>query len=256
MTTTAECTIDVPLVRLRSAIAAVVVHAEPTKTGDEVSALSRVRIIAGASELFVVATNLTTSALAALTIVEDSRAERFGADDGEFGVDISPGLIRDLFSTLRPRKADVDASDQLARLHFTDEYLTATDVSGLWPGSQTRKPLLPFPSDYPDVVDALAVALGGAGEAQAAKPLVANGGALALFRHAATAYDRPLQFEATGPATSRGFVVWCGPDFVGHVSSAHNDDNSLGRRDAERRKHLERLGLTATQEALDMLAGV
>ncbi len=97
---------------------------------------------------------------------------------------------------------------------------------------------------------------GRCGEAQAAKPLVANGGALALFRHAATAYDRPLQFEATGPATSRGFVVWCGPDFVGHVSSAHNDDNSLGRRDAERRKHLERLGLTATQEALDMLAGV
>ena len=250
MATASECTLKVPLVSFRNAIASVVVHAEPTKTGDEANGLSRVRLVAGKSELFVVACNNTTPALASVRIVEDSRAERFAKDDGEFSVDIAPGLAKDLRRMLYPMRDDVDASQQIAELHITTEKITATDVSGLWPGSAVIKPLLPFSTEYPDVVAILAKALGAAGEAQTAKPLVTAGGPLGLFRHAATAYDRPLQFEGTGPATSRGFIVWCGPEFIGSVSSAHNDDNSLARRDAERRAHLERLGL---QPALAVL---
>ena len=95
-------------------IAAVVVHAEPTKTGDEVSALSRVRIIAGASELFVVATNLTTSALAALTIVEDSRAERFGAD--------LAALVATRQAEARAAAADAPAADEDDEYDDEDEW--------------------------------------------------------------------------------------------------------------------------------------
>ena len=114
--------------------------------------------------------------------------------------------------------------------HISDEFAIAL-------------PTLPYSSDYPDVAGILAKALGAAGEAQTAKPLVTSGGVVALFRHAAKAYGMPLQFEATGPATSRGFIVWCGPRFIGSVSSGHDDDDSLARRQSERRAHIERLGL-------------
>ena len=129
----AECTIQVPLVSFRQAVAAIVVHAEPTKTGDEVNALSRVRLVAGKSELFVVACNGTTAALASVRIVEDSRAERFAADDGSFAVDIAPGLAKDLRRNLYPMRDDADASQQIAELRITTERLTATDGPGRRP---------------------------------------------------------------------------------------------------------------------------
>ena len=243
MSTTAECTLEVPLSSLREAISAVVVHAEPTKAGDDVTAFQRVRLTAAADELLVLATSGTTTALAAVEIVEDSRAERFADDDGSFSVDLSPGLIKRVASTFKSGGPNVDADQEMLRLHFTDDLITVTDVSGLWPGMAIALPTLPYSSDYPDVAGILAKALGAAGEAQTAKPLVTSGGVVALFRHAAKAYGMPLQFEATGPNTSRGFIVWCGPSFVGAVSSQHNDDDSLAKRDSMRRKHLERLGL-------------
>lgn len=244
MTVTTACTLEVPLAELRRAVAAVVVHAEPTKTGDEVTAYQRVRVTAGKSELHVAATSGATAALAAVRIDSDSRRERFAADDGVFSVDLSPGLLRRAISQFHSGGPNVDAEQEVLRLDLAADTITLTDVSGLWPGLATTLPTLPYSSDYPDVRGILAKAFGAAGEAQAAKPLVAQGGVIALFRHAAVAYGFPLQFEASGPATARGFVVWCGPDFVGAVSSQHNDDDSLARRQSARRVHLERLSLT------------
>jgi hypothetical protein len=243
MTTTIDLTIEVPLADLRNAITAVVVHAEPTKAGDEVTAYQRVRLTAGKDELLVAATSGTTAALAAVPILEDSRKVRFSVDDGAFHVDLSPGLTRSIVRQFHVGPVGVDANHDVARLDFTVNDVTVTDVSGLWPGLALTLPTLPFASDYPDVHGILGKAFGAAGEAQAAKPLVAQAGLIALFRHAGTAYGRPLQFEASGPATARGFIVWCGPQFVGSVSSQHNDDDSLAKRQSERRAHLERLGL-------------
>ena len=63
--------------------------------------------------------------------------------------------------------------------------------------------------------------------------MVSTGGMFALFNHAATRLPHPSR-TGTGPKESRGFIVWCGPSFIGHVSSQHNDDNSLAKRDAYR----------------------
>jgi hypothetical protein len=229
---------------LRKALASVVPHSEPTKTGDEISHLSRVRLSATKDELLVMATNSTTAALAAVAIEEDSRRERFAADDGAFQVDVSPGPLRNVLQAFKVGKDSVDAEAQWCEVAFDIEHLTITDTSALFPGLSLRIPLTPRSDQFPDVAAILKRALGSAGESPIAKPLVSGHPALALFRAAGQQYKQPLQFEGFGSAESRGFIVLCGPSFCGVVSSRHNDDDSLARRDAERRKHLDRLGLT------------
>lgn len=248
MTTTAECTIEVPLVPFRQALAAVVPHAEPTKTGDEVSDMSRVRLTAAASELYILACNEAgTAALGSVPIESDTRAERFAADDGVFSVDITPGAARLILRDFKAGAAGVEADQDMVAVTFTETRISVADASGLLKdsfGLEVRQQVLQYSSDYPDVRDILAQALARAGESQTAKPLVTGGRLWALFRHAATAYGRPLRLEGSGGADARGFIVICGPSFIGAVSSRHNDDDSLAKAQAERRQHMERLGLT------------
>lgn len=247
MTTTAECTIEVPLAPLRQALSSVVVHAEPTKTGDDVSEMSRVRLTAAQSELLVLACNEAgTAAMGAVPIETDSRAERFAADDGEFSIDITPGAARLILRDFRAGKPGIEADEDMVRLTLTDTRIVVADASGLLKdsfGLEVSQQTLQYSSDYPDVQRVLREALARAGEAQAAKPLVTGGRLWALFRHAAVAYGRPLRMEGSGGSETRGFVVMCGSSFIGAVSSRHNDDDSLAKAQAERRAHLERLGL-------------
>jgi hypothetical protein len=242
MAVTLACTLQVPLRQLRAAIAAVVPHAEPTKTGDEISSLSRVRFIAAKDELLLAATCTHTTALAAVRIEEDSRAERFAADDSVFSVDMPPGVLRRFNGMFQASRATADGIDEMAELTFgTDGELVLTDVSGLFPGLSITVPTLDLAHDFPDIVGIMSKAFSGAN--YDAKPLVAKGRMFALFNAAATAYGAPLQFEPTGSGESRGYIVLCGPSFSGAISSGHNDDDSLNKRDTDRRKHLARLGL-------------
>lgn len=247
MAVTTECTLEAPLIPLRQALSSVVVHAEPTKTGDGTSELSRVRLTAAKSELHVAACNDSgTAAMAAVPIETDSRSERFAADDGEFAVDLTPGAVRLILRDFKAGPADVAASEDMVKLTITDTRIVVSDASGLLKdafGLEVSQNLLQFSADYPPVLEVLRDALARAGEAQTAKPLVTGGRSWALFRHAAVAYGRPLRAEATGGADARGFIVLCGSAFVGAVSSRHNDDDSLAKAQAERRAHLERLGL-------------
>lgn len=242
MAVTLACTLQVPLRQFRAAIAAVVPHAEPTKTGDEISSLSRVRFVAAKDELLLAATCTHTTALAAVRIEEDSRAERIAADDGVFQVDMPPGILRRMNGTFMASRSTADGLDEFAELKFgVDGEMVVTDVSGLFPGLSMTVPTLDLAHDFPDIVGILAKALGAA--QYDAKPLVAKGRMFSLFGAAATAYGQPLQLEPTGTGESRGYIVLCGGMFVGAISSGHNDDDSLSKRDAERRKVMARLGL-------------
>lgn len=243
MATSTEVTMTVALPELRKALTAVIVHSEPTKTGDEINHLSRVRLAAAKDELHIVATNSTTSALAAVAIEEDSRKERVAKDDGAFEIDLGPGPLRNILQAFKVSADTAAAEAQWCELKFTLDFLTITDTSALFPGLSLRIPVLPRSDQFPPVRDVLKQALAGVGTTQVAKPLVGNGNVLALFRRASQAYNRPLEFLGTGTESSRGFVVICGPMFVGAVSSRHNDDDSLKKRDAEKHTHLVRLGL-------------
>lgn len=244
MTVTMTAKLSVPLPSLLAALKAVKVHAEPSKTGEEVSSLSRVRLDFDANECHVIATNARTSAVAHVEILEDDRTERFAADDGSFAVDLPVYWTGKLVQTFRAARPGVEADEQEVEIQVTADrpFVVFTDVSGLWPGASLKVPTLPFSSDYPDVPAILAEAWSGASGA-GAKPLVSPVGPLALFRHAGVAYKpEPLVFEPTGSTSSRGFLVWAGKDFEGHVES-HHDADSLKRRDALRMTHLRRHGL-------------
>jgi len=242
-----RCVLEVALTPLRQALAAVVVHAEPSKTGEDVSEMSRVRLWAGKDELCVLAcSEAGTAAMGSVKIDTDSRTERFDSDQTPLCVDITPGAARILLRDFKASGPGITADQDMVALTITETRITVADASGLlkdsW-GLEVSQRLLAYSSDYPDVQKTLSDALARAGEAQAAKPLVTSGRLWALFRHAATAYDRPLRAEGSGGSDMRGFVVICGPSFIGAVSSRHNDDDSLAKAQSERRAHLERLGL-------------
>jgi hypothetical protein len=248
MTVTTSCTLDVPIHELHQAIRAVLPHADKPKLGDPQLALARIRIIAAANEVQLLATNGRTAAMACVGIIDgsDSRTERFDADDGVFGVDIHPAMLRDLRDGVTAQKDD---GELIGEARITIEgpssdgqpgTITVQDVGGLWLGSITTRPLLPHAESFPDIAEALANALKLA--EGAFKPLITDAVDLTPFEAAAKAYGEPLMLEPIGRPEQRGWLVLCGRDFADTLPGNHTDD-SLRRRDSQKRAHLERHGL-------------
>lgn len=248
-----ECTLKVGIVPLRAALTSVVAHADKVRLGDEDLEFARVRLSAGKDELVISATNIMTggatarsSAMAAVRIEEDSRAELFRPTDGPFTVDLHPAKVRDLVRFLKPVKpsGESDGTPEdtgWAELRLTLETARLTDVSGLWPTSMVKVPVLAYRPDFPDVPGIIGRAVEHA--AGTYKPLVVPHGILGRFEVASKAYQVELQAEPTGTAESSGWLVFCGPDFAGVTESMHGTGGSLGRRDKARMRHIERAGM-------------
>lgn len=257
MAVTLEFEVEASMRLLRAALTATIVHAEPTKTGDEVSPLCRVRLIFGKAEILVAASNSTTTALAAVPIDDgtDTRRERFAVDDAPYIVDVGPGEVRDILQQFKCARPSADAEDAAAGLRVTgDGFFWVQDRDGLIPGKMTRYPHLSTSDTFPDVLAVLKQAMGQASSSATPKPLIAEAGPLKLFAAASVAYGRPITCEPIGAGGSRGWLVWCGPAFVGLLSSDDPGGDSLARRQAERRAHLERLGLGPTRDPLELAA--
>jgi len=254
VTVTIGCEIEVSISALHNAIKAVLPHCEKPKLSDDLAVMARVRLIAAKDELLIAATNGRTSALAAVEILEDDRRERFAVEDGPLIMDIHPKMLRGIRDGITSQHVEGDLVGE-ARLTIVGPTtegqpgkLTALDIGGLWIGSETTRPLLPLADGFPDVVGLLSKALGAAEGTY--KPLVSEGADLTAFAAAASAYALPLQAEPVGQAGQRGWIVMCGPDFAGSLMGMFGDDDSLKRRDAYRRKHLERLGLGAALKSV------
>lgn len=242
-----DCTLKVGMQPLRAALMAVVAHADRPKLGDEDLATARCRLVAGKDELLVAAMSSTdhgtSSAYAAVTIVEDDRKVKFDVWDGPMVVDVHPTMVRDLIRALRPAKGDDGQPEGWAEviLDTANEEIVARDVSGLWPGRASTVRTLPTRADYPDVVGAVGRALTGA--AGTFKPFVPGRGLLTRFVAAERAYETELEARPTGTAESSGWVVICGDSFAGAVESFHKAGNSLKARDKRWQAHLERAGV-------------
>lgn len=250
MAVSLEATVKVGVRPLRQALTAVTPHAEPTKSGDEISAQARVRLIAGKEELHVVATCTHTSGMASIPIEEDSRSIRFAPDDGPIVVDIPPGVARSVLADFKGSRSTADGIQEWVDIELGAvddvgrDVITITDVSALFPGLRITIPVLATSAEFPDVVGILADAMREA--SGPGSTIVVGGRTLALFRHASVAYGEPLQLCHTG---QRGYLVTCGAAFLGHLSSRHGDDDSLHRRDRDYRAHMVRMGLTAPVQA-------
>lgn len=246
VTLTAEVMVDTR--DLRNALRAVVPHAEQNKTGDN-GVEHRVRLVLDAQHVNVLASNGSTAAMAIVSIEEDTRRERFAVDDGPLIVDLTPRQARLLLHQFKAKATDPEGVDQILQLRVLadGEGLEVADWSGLFAGESIRFPGVGVSDGFPDVVGIITKALAGASGSPSPKPLTADGGTVALFKPASVVYDQPLTVEPTGTPESRGFLVSCGESFLGVISSRHQDDDSLKRRDGWRHGWLRRLGLTDKQ---------
>jgi hypothetical protein len=246
VTTTAEVQVDTK--DLRNALRAITPHAEPNKTGD-LDEEHRVRLVLDEYQVNVYASNGSTAAYAVVPILKDSRKIAFAADDGPIIVDLTPRHCRLILAQFKAKAVDPEGVDQVAALRVLaeGEGLEVADVSGLFAGESIRFPGVGVSDRFPDVRGILTRALAAASGEPSPKPLTADGDTLALFRSASKVYGQPLTIEPTGTPESRGFVVLCGPWFLGTISSRHQDDDSLRKRDAARVGWLQRLGLAGQQ---------
>lgn len=241
MSVTTKATVEVRTVDFRNALKAVYPHRNRVKTGDAASE-NRVRMVFSAGVLFLMATNNgNTCALAKIKIQEDSRGAlgKLDPDDGPMTVDLAPARVPLLLQAFKLGANDSDVDQALKfdiDLNPNDRCLDVTDIGGLFEGQSVRYPLDDPAEAFPDVLGIIGQALAAAsGAAAASKELLQDGKIVALFKDASVAYSAPLAFEPIGTGDSRGFLVRCGPDFIGTVQSRHADDDSLiRRRDAER----------------------
>jgi hypothetical protein len=256
VTLTAEVQVDTK--DLRNALRAVTPHAEPNKTGD-LDDEHRVRLVIDDYHVNVLASNGSTAVMALVSIEEDTRRKALDVDDGPLIVDLTPRQCRLILQQFKAKATDPEGVDQIAALRVlkNGEGLEVADVSGLFAGESVRFPGVGVSEKFPDVIGVITRALAAASAAPSPKPLTTGGDILALFAAASKAYDQPLTVEATGTPESRGFLVSCGESFLGVISSRHQDDDSLRKRDGWRHGWIRRLGLAdPVREAERELAGV
>lgn len=234
MTVTIHADIQVSTADLRAALQSVYPHRSKVKTGDDLSE-RRLRLTFAAGVLFVAASNGSTTALAKVDIIQDTRGALgvLDPDDGPLRVDLEPHRSELILQTFQLGKNASDVQ-QIIQIHVSDDpkerYLRLTDVGGLWEGESVSYPLS-APADMPDVIAITGKALANMSADPIGKPLVADVKMIDLFKAAGDAYDSMIEIRSTGTKDSSGFVVKAGPDFVGTIESHHGLDG-MSKRDA------------------------
>ncbi len=237
MTVTREATIEVKLIPFRQALQAVQPHRAKVKTGDD-EAMFRVRLVFSAGWLFVMATNGSTAALGKCALFTDTRGAlgHLDPDDAPIVVDMMPAQIPLILAKFKPNQAESAANQLIVvslNLDPQDPFIKLTDQGGLWSNGWAEEyPIDPPAEAFPDVIDTVGKAAQRGAESTASKDLVTDPKLLALFAAAGKAYDSPVRIRAVGTPEDRGFLVTCGPDFLGVISSKHGDDGGTKQRDA------------------------
>ena len=189
------------------------------------TAFQRVRLSADKSELFVMATSGATSALAAVPIETDPTLAPSGSRPG---MGRSRSTCRQ-YGAAHPagvpvREANADGEYDVVQLDMTPDAIMISDASGLFVeilGQALRVSAcpterLPQPARCPGespwrrwgIADRQAFGV----HRRDVRPVQPRGHRLPHAPHVTRGPD---------PRESRGFIVWCGPSFIGHVSSQH-----------------------------------
>jgi hypothetical protein len=231
MPVTMEATVKLGTDELRAALVAVLPHAKRTKKDEDVI-MHRVRCVFGNGKALVMATQGQTTGLARLDYIDDTRGDLWDPEDGPMVVDLWPENVR-LLKQWMAAKAVGDDEDKVTAITVNRKIGEVEfEMIGTTNAGERHAFNLHHPADlFPDVADITKQALmGAAGESLPARTLVQDGKLIGLFNAAATQYKQPLRWRATGTRdTAKGFVVECGPSFVGTISSDPGGDEGVRR---------------------------
>lgn len=187
---------------LRNALRSVMVHAHPKP---DLATFHRVRLDVGPENLEVSATNMTTGALALVSVIAHDEAQLEP-------IDLSPTAAREILSLFGGGgKTAEDEPEQLLQLEASQTHVRITDMSGLFPGKSYTLPRTPVDEGLPSMRDLFSRML--CREPAPAGSLAANGDAVASFKAAAVAYRQPLLLTAGG--RREAVLVECGESFLG-----------------------------------------
>jgi hypothetical protein len=237
MTVTTKTTVKVGTADLRHALGAAKSHVGKVKKDDGIIT-HRMRLILANGTLLVAATDSQTTALARANYIPgpdgDTRGNLWEPDDGPIVVDLQPRHIPLLLAQFKAKAGESDA-DLLMAVTADSKAgeITFEDIGGLWSAGERQTFLFDEPIDgFPDVVAITGQALAAvAGQAERGKPLVQDGRILSRFKDATVQYGERCHIRGTGSVEARGFVVQCGPNFIGTVTSGHTDDDGIKSRD-------------------------
>jgi hypothetical protein len=200
---------------LRAALQSVTPHADPLP---EFAQLHRVRIDVGGENVTVSATNRYTLAHALVSIWDN--------DDGEMGpVDLSPTNVKEILALFHGKTSSDDEPGDTVLIEVTDEHLTITDVSGLFPGKALKLPRHPMGDNFPVVANLISASL--IAESRSAERLITSGHLLGLFMKAATAYKQPLVIDPAG--NTGAMLITCGESFIGMLVPQRSDEDTTAR---------------------------
>jgi hypothetical protein len=210
MTDTLTGYFTVGTVDLRRALRAVLPH---VSTDETVPNLNVVHLDRGPVNLTVTATDRFTAGHAIVSVLD------WGDDptDGTMGAfDLSVEDVKKVLALFKPSKGKSDNEEDpesLLRIDLTDDDVTVTDTSGLFPSGQSlRLPRTSAGDDYPDVERLIGKMLRA--PATGAARLVSNPDFGRRFAEAGRAYGgAALVLEPTGD--TQAIVVSCGESFVG-----------------------------------------
>lgn len=202
----------VETVDLRLALRSVTPHADPDKDFPQ---LHRVRCEIGGENVTVSATNRYTIGHALVSIWDNI--------DGELGAfDLSPTDVKEILALFPGKASSDDEPGQTVQIEVTDEHITVTDVSGLFPGKALTLPRYPMGENFPDVAKMIQAKLTTRGAA--AERLITSGQLVALFTKAAIAYGQPLVLDPAGEAGA--ILITCGESFVGVLMPQRPNDET------------------------------
>lgn len=207
-----------------------------TQTGkDALPLLTRTHLVLDPVLVWAMATNRYSAGVAIASVEEDHTS--YG---DEVHVDLLPDQVRELLALFPGKDGTGDSAMPTSiRLDITDTYLTAVDVTGLFPGKTMRWPRAATEDQYPDLRTLVGSRLDLVGTATAVQ-LHTNGALMALFGVPSRLYAKPLVVE---PTEGGALLVSCGESFVGLLQPVTPGEEGLAEERGWRQGWKRRLGI-------------
>ncbi|WP_033189315.1 DNA translocase FtsK [Rhodococcoides fascians] len=195
---------------LRHALVSVARHASAIP---EISSIYRIRLQITRDQVYVIATDRFSAALARVTVIAPG-------EPNVGTIDLTPENVKEVIAVFKPGKEKDDEPEWLTQIETDDTHVILTDVSGMIDGKSIAFVRTPVDDGFPSIDISISRAL--AGEPVWLENVHVDGSRIALFESASRQYNRPLTIEAR--SGTDGLVISCGRSFLGLCMPNRSDE--------------------------------